>query len=137
MHRIVDEIDDLDVLFSPCQIGPRAAPNRFVAQPMEACHGVDGAVSERSLERYVHLADGEWGIIIVETTSVTPTSLGTLGGPVLTESTLKSFELLVRKLKSRNPAGRPAAVGQTGRIARMSHQRPLSGFTRDLGARAR
>lgn len=48
-----------------------------------------------------------------------PTSLGRLGGLVLTESTVKSFELLVRRLKSRNPAG--LLIIQLTHSGRQSH----------------
>ena len=33
---------DIDALSSPCRIGPRTAPNRFVAQAMEASDAGDG-----------------------------------------------------------------------------------------------
>jgi 2,4-dienoyl-CoA reductase-like NADH-dependent reductase (Old Yellow Enzyme family) len=64
-----------------------------------------GAVSPRTLLRYQHLAEGKWGTVFVEATSVTPTSLGRLRGLVLTEATLASFRELTSGFKKRNPDG--------------------------------
>ncbi|OGO04817.1 MAG: hypothetical protein A2Y73_02200 [Chloroflexi bacterium RBG_13_56_8] len=118
MPKADDAIDDPSILFSPCRIGPRVAPNHFVVQPMEACDGLHGAVSERSLARYSRLAEGGWGVIIVEATSVTSTSMARLGGFRLAESTQKSFASLVRELKARNPEGLL--------ILQLTHSGPLS-----------
>ena len=96
---------DIDILFTPRDIGSRSAPNRFVAQAMEASDGAhDGAVSERALARYLRLADGGWGVVFVEATSVTPASRGRLRGLLLTQATLTGFEALVAQFKARNPA---------------------------------
>ena len=95
---------DLDVLFSPCMVGPRVSPNRIVAQAMEACEGTEsGGVSERTLSRYLRLAEGGWGVVFLEATSVTPRSRGRLRGLLLTASTAAGFESLVRRFKALNP----------------------------------
>jgi 2,4-dienoyl-CoA reductase-like NADH-dependent reductase (Old Yellow Enzyme family) len=42
---------------------------------MESNDAVDGGkVSERTIQKYVQLAKGGWGIIIVEAISITPKS---------------------------------------------------------------
>ncbi len=95
---------DLDILFRAQHIGRRTVPNRFVAQPMEGGDaGEGGCVSERTLTRYLRLAEGGWGLVFIEATSVTPTSLGKLRGLVLTEATAGSYEALARSFKQRSP----------------------------------
>jgi 2,4-dienoyl-CoA reductase-like NADH-dependent reductase (Old Yellow Enzyme family) len=96
----------LHILFQPGMIGPLDVPNRLVAQPMEggdADHG--GSVSARGLARYQRLAEGGWGLVFVEATSVTPTSLGRPAGLVLSERTAASYEPLIGAFHSRNPQG--------------------------------
>ena len=97
-------MSDLDILFSAQRIGPRTAPNRLVAQPMEGGDGGEGGgVSARTLQRYERLADGGWGLVFVEAASVTDTSLGRLRGLAFTEATARSYEALVRGFRERNP----------------------------------
>jgi 2,4-dienoyl-CoA reductase-like NADH-dependent reductase (Old Yellow Enzyme family) len=97
---------DLDILFSPCRIGARVAANRFVAQAMEGNDGHrDGSVSEHTAARYLRLAKGGWGIVFVESTSVTYASRGRLHGLVLAEATADHFAQLVGTFKARSPDG--------------------------------
>jgi 2,4-dienoyl-CoA reductase-like NADH-dependent reductase (Old Yellow Enzyme family) len=103
---VATDISGLDVLFSQHRVGPRLVRNRFVAQAMEASDAAaDGGVSERALARYLRLARGRWGMVFVEATSVTPTSLARLDGLQLNESTLPSFTNLVARFKEINPDG--------------------------------
>ena len=93
------------ILFSPRQIGKKTAPNRFVAQPMEANDGAEGNVSERGYARYREMARGNWGMVIVEALSVTRESLARKNGMVLNRKTVDSFKKLVEVFKKTHPDG--------------------------------
>jgi 2,4-dienoyl-CoA reductase-like NADH-dependent reductase (Old Yellow Enzyme family) len=96
-------LDNLGILYTPCAVGRRVAPNRWVSQPMEGCDADSGGVpSERTLQRYERLAEGQWGIVVVEATSVTPLALGRLQGLILTPETAARHAELVRRFKARN-----------------------------------
>lgn len=97
-------MDNLNVLYSARSIGARVAPNRWLAQPMEGGDGDAGGVpSERTLQRYERLAEGQWGVVVVEATSVTPAALGRLRGLILTAENAAHHEPLVRRFKARHP----------------------------------
>lgn len=52
-------------LAQPIKIGKRTAKNRFVIQPMEcADSSPGGGFSQRSLERYKNLFEGDAGVIV-------------------------------------------------------------------------
>jgi len=96
--------EPFDLLLSPCAIGTRQAPNRLVAQPMEANDAAaNGALSERAVQRYLRLAEGQWGAVFLESTYVSATSRERFSALRLTEATLPSFEGLVRQFKAANP----------------------------------
>jgi len=98
--------EEYAMLFTPCQVGRKAAPNRLVAQPMEANDGIRaGGVSELTLGRYSNLARGLWGIVFVEAVSITETSLGHRNGLILNRRTLDDFKRLVETFKRINPQG--------------------------------
>lgn len=91
------------LIFSPCAIGRKTAPNRFLSQPMEANDGDPGGkVSERTLERYKNLARGEWGIVVAESVAVTPASVAGPNGLVINRENLDSFTRLIREFKTIN-----------------------------------
>ena len=95
-----------DILFSSHALGARVAPNRFVAHAMEACDSDEGGVpSQRTMTRYMRLADGQWGITFVEATSVTRVPVGRVRGLILDEANLRSFEPLVQGYRERNADG--------------------------------
>lgn len=93
------------ILFSPCRIGKKTAPNRFAAQPMEANDGEEGKVSDRGYARYRELARGKWGIVIVEALSITRESLARKNGMILDRETADSFKKLVDVFKETDPDG--------------------------------
>jgi 2,4-dienoyl-CoA reductase-like NADH-dependent reductase (Old Yellow Enzyme family) len=62
-----------------------------------------GAISERALERYLRLAEGQWGVVSIESTYVSATSRERFSALRLTEATLPSFADLARRFKARNP----------------------------------
>ena len=62
----------LEMLPQPIKIGNRLAPNRMVNQPME-CNDADatGHPTDLTFKRYRKLAEGEAGIIAVESLTIT------------------------------------------------------------------
>lgn len=88
--------DHLDLLFSPRALGSKTAPNRFVAQPMEGNDGeAGGAVSPRTLDRYLKLARGRWGVSIVEAIAVDQDAVARKNGLVMSRRNLDGFKRLV------------------------------------------
>ncbi len=92
-----------NTLFTATPIGPRIAKNRFVSQPMEGNDSDNGKVSPRTLQRYKKLAEGNWGIIIVEALSINANSLARKNQLVLNDSTLPSFQNLIAEMKAIDP----------------------------------
>lgn len=93
-----------DLLFSKSTLGNREVQNRFLAQPMEANDADEGGkVSRRTIDRYVQLAKGKWGIIVVEAVSVTNKSLARCNGLIINDENLDGFKELVNRVKSENP----------------------------------
>jgi 2,4-dienoyl-CoA reductase-like NADH-dependent reductase (Old Yellow Enzyme family) len=77
--------------------------NRLVAQAMEGNDGEDGGKpSVRTIERYKKLAEGNWGIVVVEAISVSETSLARINGMILNRKNLDAFKKLVDKTKKSN-----------------------------------
>ncbi|WP_422479395.1 hypothetical protein [Pleomorphochaeta sp. DL1XJH-081] len=93
-------------LFSPLSIGQKRAPNRLVVQAMEGNDGGPaGEVSERTRNRYVQLARGKWGLVVVEAISVDERSKARVNGMVMNRKNLDSFKKLVDAFKTENPDG--------------------------------
>ncbi len=93
-------------LYSPAEVGRRSAANRFVSQAMEGNDGEDGGrPSARTHERYMRLARGGWGIVVVEAISVTPDSLARRNGLVISERNLDAFRRLAAEYKKIFPGG--------------------------------
>lgn len=92
-------------LFEPVQIAGKTAPNRFVALPMEANDAEpDGTPGEATIQRYRELAQGQWGVIMIE--AVAPALSGRARGRqlVLSMHTLDAFRALVRAIREVDPA---------------------------------
>ena len=93
-----------DLLFSEYRIGNTAIKNRFVSQAMESNDGdAGGRVSERGVARYRKLAQGQWGIVVVEALSVDPTSLARVNQMILKRENLDGFKRLVEEFKAIAP----------------------------------
>lgn len=90
-------------LFEPCKLGGKIAPNRFVAQPMEGNDSDRGHVSEMELQKYINLARGGWGIIIVEAISITEISLARKNQLILNTNTFDSFRNLIKVIRREAP----------------------------------
>lgn len=97
-------MDIIDKLLEKGSIGQKTTSNRFVAQPMEGnCGNTNGAVSELTINKYKKIAEGGWGIIIVEAISVTPYSLARKHALIMNRENLDGFKRLVDQVKSINP----------------------------------
>jgi len=92
-----------DTLFSTQTIGKRVAQNRFVAQPMEGNDAIGGAVSPRAIQRYVKLAEGKWGIIVIEALSIDARSLARKDQMVICREHLDGFKTLVSEMRKADP----------------------------------
>jgi 2,4-dienoyl-CoA reductase-like NADH-dependent reductase (Old Yellow Enzyme family) len=91
-------------LFEKGKLGNKTTQNRFVAQPMEGYDGMNGGqVSQLGIDKYIKLANGGWGVIIVEAISVTPKSLSCKNGLIMNNRNLDSFKQLVYEVKQANP----------------------------------
>lgn len=95
---------NVNILLSPCKIKHSQATNRFVSQPMESNDAdTGGKASDQTVARYEQLAQGQWGIIIVEAISISRTSMGRKNGLIINEDNLNSFKRLVGEVKETNP----------------------------------
>lgn len=95
-----------NTLFSPVQLGQKRAPNRFVVQAMEGNDGSsDGGISQRTHDRYMQLAHGKWGTVVVEAISVDPRSKARVNGLSIDSKNLDSYKRLVDEFKKINPEG--------------------------------
>ena len=62
-----------EILFKPFQMGPYTIQNRIVAAPMvKDLATPEGYATPRTIAHYRRLAEGQWGIIVVEATRVHP-----------------------------------------------------------------
>jgi 2,4-dienoyl-CoA reductase-like NADH-dependent reductase (Old Yellow Enzyme family) len=94
---------NLETLHQPIKIGNRLAPNRIVNQPME-CNDADAAghPTDLTLKRYRKLAEGEAGIIVVESLTVTYETRSRKNQLKISEETAPELEKLVREMKEIN-----------------------------------
>ena len=90
-------------LFEPLKIRNHTLPNRFFSQAMEANDGENGGQpSERSINRYIELAKGNWGGVSVEATSIIESSLARVNGLIINRKNLDSLKRLVEVFKKHN-----------------------------------
>ncbi len=90
-------------VFESYKLAGRIVPNRMVAQAMEInCAEVGGAVGNTVLNRYKALAEGGWGIVFLEATSITDQHLARKHGLVLSPKNLDGFKRLVDEFKAVN-----------------------------------
>lgn len=96
-------LDPNSILLTPRNIGKRIAQNRFVAQPMEGNDALDHAVSERAIARYAKLAQGKWGVIVIEALAVQDDALARKNQMVISREHLSGFKALVAAMKEADP----------------------------------
>jgi 2,4-dienoyl-CoA reductase-like NADH-dependent reductase (Old Yellow Enzyme family) len=96
----------MSMLFEPLTIRNRTMPNRFYAQAMEGNDGESGGrPSERTVNRYVKLAKGGWGGVLIEATSITETSLARINGMILNRKNIDAVKRLVESYRKHNNSG--------------------------------
>ena len=79
-------------------------PNRFFAQAMEGNDSDGGLPSERTVNRYIELAKGNWGAVQIEACSVTATSLARINGMIISKKNLDGIKRLVDAYRKHNKA---------------------------------
>jgi len=95
-----------DSLFESVAVGSRVAANRFVVNPVERNNAdTDGSPTDTTIDVYRRLAEGNWGIVIVESTTASedPSHRGVgENGLLLNNRTFEGFRRLVEKFKIKN-----------------------------------
>ncbi|MEA3223944.1 MAG: hypothetical protein U9P49_12380 [Thermodesulfobacteriota bacterium] len=89
-------------IFQSYTIGDISIRNRLVAQAMETNSAIDGKISPEIIERYQRLAQGQWGVVFVESISITEKNLARKNGLVINRRNLDSFKKLVEAFKRKN-----------------------------------
>jgi 2,4-dienoyl-CoA reductase-like NADH-dependent reductase (Old Yellow Enzyme family) len=128
-----------DILLSPIQIGTRMCKNRFFMQAME-CNDedVNGNPSQRTIDRYCRLAEGEAGMISLEAISITKESVSRDSQLTIMEPNRAALKNLVAEVKKVNPD--MLFVFQLTHSGELSHPdfsrrvtvKPLHGYGGDL-----
>lgn len=96
-------LDANSILFRSINLGNQTAQNRFVAQPMEGNDAINGAVSDRAINRYVKLAQGNWGVIVIEALAVAEDSLARKDQMIINRENLLGYKKLVSEMKKADP----------------------------------
>jgi 2,4-dienoyl-CoA reductase-like NADH-dependent reductase (Old Yellow Enzyme family) len=92
--------------FESLAIKNKTAPNRLFAQAMEGNDGENGGLpSERTVRRYIELAKGGWGVVLVEATSIIETSLARINGMIISRKNLEGMKRLVEAFRQHNREG--------------------------------
>ncbi|MDR1128094.1 MAG: hypothetical protein LBL20_02190 [Treponema sp.] len=92
--------------FEPVKIKNKTFPNRLFAQAMEGNDGENGGLpSERTVNRYVELAKGKWGAVLIEASSVVETSLARINGMIINKKNLDVIKRLVEAFRKHNNEG--------------------------------
>lgn len=97
------KLESDSILLSSQKIGNRIAQNRFVAQPMEGNDAVGGKVSDRAIKRYAKLAEGKWGVIVIEALAVADDALARKNQMVINSENLPGLKALVEAMKAADP----------------------------------
>ena len=93
----------MSLIFSPLKIGGKTMPNRFFAQAMEGNDSENGGQpSERTVNRYIEFAKGNWGAVQAEACSITETSLARINGMIISRRNLDSIKRLVEAFRKHN-----------------------------------
>jgi 2,4-dienoyl-CoA reductase-like NADH-dependent reductase (Old Yellow Enzyme family) len=112
-------------IFEPLKIGDKSFPNRLFAQAMEGNDGENGGMpSVRTIDRYTKLAEGGWGGVIIEATSVIETSLARKNGIIINKKNLDSIKRLVEAFKKIN--------GESLLLLQITHSGERSGDFSDI-----
>ena len=92
--------DRVDLLFAQGQVAGHPISNRLVAQPMEGCDGhPSGAPGDLTIRRYLRFAEGGYGLIWFEATSVLANARANPHQLCLTADTMPAFRSLVARTR--------------------------------------
>ena len=94
---------NVEMLSSSIHIGNKLAPNRIVNQPMECNDGdASGSPTELTFQRYRNLAEGQAGIIFVESLTISYESRARKNQLKISEDTAKGLGRLVKEMREIN-----------------------------------
>ena len=111
-----------DAIKKSIRIGSKTAPSRIVYQPTEANNCLaDGTPTELTFQKYEALAEGEPGILHVESIDVTPETQARSNRMVLTEQNLPAYRELVSRIRKKND--RTLIIFQLSHAGRLSDPR--------------
>ena len=128
-----------DTLFTPVQIGPKTAPNRFTINAMECCDSdAEGNPTEKTYRRYRRLFEGGAGVIVLEAITVTYESRGREYQLSVEPRNEKALTKFVKEMKSIND--KSLFFWQLTHSGELSHPdfsrrvcvKPLPGFGGDV-----
>ncbi len=110
----------VEMLSSSIRIGTKLAPNRIVNQPME-CNDGDGSgrPTELTFQRYRNLAEGQAGIIFVESLTISYESRARKNQLKISEDTAGGLERLIKEMRAIN--GESLILFQIVHAGRFSH----------------
>ena len=112
-------------IFEPIKIKNKLIPNRLFAQAMEGNDSENGGhPSARTLNRYANFAQGKWGVVIVEATSIIETSLARVNGMIINKKNLDSFKRLTKIFRQNN--------GESLLLLQITHSGQQSGPFSDI-----
>ena len=112
-------------IFEPLTIKNKTIPNRLFAQAMEGNDSENGGQpSVRTIDRYVKLAQGKWGALVIEATSVIETSLARVNGMIVNKKNLDSIKRLVDAFRKNN--------GESLLLLQITHSGQQSGPFSDI-----
>jgi len=129
-------------LARPIKIGKKTATNRFVIQPMECADSrPGGGFSERTIERYKNLFEGDSGVIVFESITMQNESRGRDNQLALlpgNKENIKEWENFIKGMKKINP--KPLLLVQLNHSGEVSSNtfskrvcvKPLYGFGGDI-----
>lgn len=104
-------MNPIDSFKKECKIGGRIAQNRFLAQPCEHNHAKnDGSFSDPLLDFYHQMKEGDWGVVVVETTATSSREKCREHELVLTDETKneESWKKFFKEMKNKEDDQRRA-----------------------------
>ncbi|MBI4565389.1 MAG: NADH:flavin oxidoreductase [Planctomycetes bacterium] len=119
------------MLFEPAAVGAMTLPNRIVLPAMVTrLSGEDGLVNQDILDRYVRLAKGEPGLLVVEATAVHSSK----SGPLLRLSEdrfIEGHRELVRRARAASPSKIALQIIHFLKVARSGWRQKIGDLTQD------
>ncbi len=116
------------MLSSPIRIGKRWAPNRIVNQPMECNDGdPSGNPTELTFRRYRTLAEGQAGIIFVESLTISYENRARKNQLKISDDTAKGLKRLVKEMREMNNESLILfQINHSGRLSQVAFSKVVS-----------